>query len=395
MKLHRNIQLLIWFNFFIEFRLYAPIAILYFAQISGSYALGMSVFSIATLAASVFEIPTGIFSDQIGRKYTVIAGSIASVVSVTMYAVGGSYFALVTGAIFEGLARAFFSGNNDALLYDTLAESGNESAFQEFLGKVSSSYQVALACAAILGGIVAVHSFAAAMWLSVVPQILCVLIGLRFIEPHTHKAVSSNPYVHLRAAFLNTIRNRRLRALSAASIVGNALSESNWLFQSAFIVLLWPTWALGLVQMLANVGAAVSFYFSGKIIRQHGEFRILTVNIFYSRVVSIIALLMPGVFSPLLLTTPSLLYGMSTIAVGGLMQREFSDEQRATMGSLNSFAGSIAFAICSYLLGLLADHVGVSTALLVTSLLGFSTWRLYKRAFKNVPKHSPVLLREV
>jgi len=56
--MHRNIKVLTWFNFFTDFKLYAPIAILYFAQVSGSFALGMSIFAISTVSAAIFEIPT-------------------------------------------------------------------------------------------------------------------------------------------------------------------------------------------------------------------------------------------------------------------------------------------------------------------------------------------------
>ena len=66
--MNRNIKLLTWFNFFTDFKLYAPVAIIYFSQVSGSFALGMAVFSIATVSSAFFEIPTGIFSDMIGRK---------------------------------------------------------------------------------------------------------------------------------------------------------------------------------------------------------------------------------------------------------------------------------------------------------------------------------------
>lgn len=115
-SLPRNVRLLAWFNFFTDFRPYAPIAILYFAQVSGSYALGMSVFSAVMLAQSLFEVPTGVFSDLIGRKKTIVCGALAGVLSLVCYATGGTYIVLLAGAAFEGLARAFYSGNNDALL---------------------------------------------------------------------------------------------------------------------------------------------------------------------------------------------------------------------------------------------------------------------------------------
>src|SRR3989338_35509 len=109
----RNINLLLWHNFFLDFRLYGPIAIIYFAQVTGSYALGLAVFSIASIASTIFEIPTGVLSDRVGGKKTIILGSLASVLAISSYAAANSFIILALGAVFEGLASSFFSGNND------------------------------------------------------------------------------------------------------------------------------------------------------------------------------------------------------------------------------------------------------------------------------------------
>jgi len=98
--MNRNIKLLTWFNFFTDFKLYAPVAIIYFSQVSGSFALGMAIFSIAMVSSALFEIPTGIFSDMIGRKKTVILGAISAVLYVVFYALGTSFIFLAIGALF-------------------------------------------------------------------------------------------------------------------------------------------------------------------------------------------------------------------------------------------------------------------------------------------------------
>ena len=66
--MHKNIRLLALFNFFTDFHLYTAILIIYFANVTGSYALGMSLFSVAMVSSALFEVPTGVFSDYLGRK---------------------------------------------------------------------------------------------------------------------------------------------------------------------------------------------------------------------------------------------------------------------------------------------------------------------------------------
>ena len=382
MPVSRNIALLGWFNFWAEFRPYAPIAILYYAQVSGSYALGMSIFSAAMLAQSVFEVPTGVFSDRIGRKQTVVYGAIAGVFALTFYAIGGTYLALLVGAIFEGLGRAFYSGNNDALLYDTLAELDDRDSFQHHLGRTSSMYQFALAIAAVLGSLIAAISFEVVYWLSVIPMVLALLVSLRLVEPRTHAASDSNIYAHLSTAFRHFRQNARLHTLSIAGVLNFAIGESAWLFRSTFVASLWPVWAIGIAQLIGNVTAAISFYFAGRLIRRFGEFRLLVGGMSFSEAVNLFGLLVPTVASPALMALNSAFYGVNNVARQSLIQQEFTDEQRATMASLSSFAGSLAFAVFSFLLGALADRIGVTPALIVAAVLGILPMVLYWRVLR-------------
>jgi MFS family permease len=85
-KPHSNIRVLNWFAFLIDFRLYGPFAIIYFAQVSGSYTVGMAVFSVVSISSALLEMPTGILSDRLGRRKTVILGAFFGVLSVASFA---------------------------------------------------------------------------------------------------------------------------------------------------------------------------------------------------------------------------------------------------------------------------------------------------------------------
>lgn len=392
MRVSRNIVLLGWFNFWAEFRPYGPIAILYYAQVSGSYALGMSVFSAAMLAQSFFEVPTGIFSDMIGRKRTVVCGAVAGVCALVFYAIGGTYLALIVGAIFEGLGRAFYSGNNDALLYDTLAEMDDRDGFQKFLGRTSSMYQFALAISALLGSLLASISFQIVMWVSVVPMVLALLVSLRLVETRSHSDTSGNVYAHFSTAFRQFVDNARLRTLSIAGVLSFAIGESSWLFRSAFIASLWPVWAIGISQLISNAAAAVSFYFAGRIIKRFGEFRLLVGGTIFSQLTNLFALLVPTIASPAIMSLNAVFYGVNSVAKQSLIQREFTDGQRATMGSLDSLAGSIVFAVFSFLLGALADRIGVIPALTVTVVLSAVPMLMYWRLLRPRSKQNRAAL---
>lgn len=381
--MHKNIRLLSLFNFLTDFSFFSPVAIIYFLRVAGSYALGMSIFSVAMISSAIFEIPTGVLSDYMGRKNTLVLGAIALTLAIIFYAIGISYWFLFIGALFEGLSRSFYSGNNDALLYDTLRDQKNENNFHEYLGKTSSLFQFASAVSATLGTVIAYFSFPIALWLTVIPKIIGVFVGLKIEEPKTFTKNSSNIFEHLESSLKQFINNKKLRLLSVSSIISFSLSESGYQFRSAFTNTVWPLWAIGTTSILSSLGAAISYLHSGKYIKKFGELKILIVSTIYGKIANIIALIYPTILSPLIMTTSSLFFGVSEVSKKSLMQKEFTDRQRATMSSLNSLISSLAFGLVSFCLGLFADKIGPAKALLTTTILGIPIIFVYLHLYKS------------
>ena len=380
--MHKNIKLLALFNFFTDFHLFSAILIIYFAQVTGSYALGMSLFSVAMVSSALFEVPTGVFSDYMGRKKTMMIGAVCAVLAIAFYAIGVNYWILFIGALFEGLQRAWYSGNNDALLYETLSNSNSKDDYDHYLGKTSAMFQVAAAVGIIVGGFIAVWSFPLVMWLSVVPQVICLIISLLIIEPVRNSNQSSNIYTHLITAAKKIWMNKKLRLLNISSIISYAIGESTYQFRAAFVNTLWPLWAVGFSQILSSIGAAISYWYSGKLIKKVGAFRLLLISNIYSKVINIGSVAMATVGSPVLLSSTSLFHGANDVANSKLMQKEFTDEQRATLGSINSFMGNLAFGFLAVVLGIFADKFGPAKALLFAYIFSLPTllinWVLFK-----------------
>ena len=382
----KNVRLLKIFNFLIGFSLFAPLAIIYFSKVSGSFTLGASIFGITMLASALLEVPTGIWSDKVGRKGTIILGSWARVIAFILYAIGLSYWWLVAGAIFEGLSRSFYSGNNDALLYDTLADNGLEDQYSEHLGKTSSTEQLALAISAGVGSIIANFSFTYLMWFSVISQVIMLIISYGFIEPKSRRKLNTNIYSDLKEAVSLFVHNKKLRLLSITSIIDYSFSEMMYQFRAAFINTVWPLWAVGFANVLSNLGATISFYYSGKILRKFKATSLLFFDTIRGKITGLISYGLPSLFSPLLMATGSLMFGVNTVAENKLMQAEFSDHQRATMSSLNSLGGSLGLAGMSVLLGGLADAMSPAKALLTLNIISMPIIYLYYLLFKHSRK---------
>ncbi|MEV4708447.1 MFS transporter [Actinoplanes sp. NPDC049316] len=361
-KVSRNVRLLSWFNFFGDFRMYGPIMVIYFAQVTGSYAAAAGLLAVKQLSSAACEVPTGVVSDRLGRRGTMIAGAVVMVAAHAGYAAAPGYGLLLVAVVLEGAATALWSGNNESLLYDTLLEAGREEEFPRHAGRVNSMFQIALALAAAIGGAVAgAWSLRAVVVLSIGPQILCVLVAVLVREPRVTGPLESTVLTHLGSA-LRGIRDhpvlRRMTLVSALRYSGESAAQ----LSPVFVAGLWPLWALGLWRTFGHGVAFAGFRISGWVIGRLGPARTLLSGELVDNVANVVALVKPTVVSPVLLGSPA--YGVSTIAQQTVLQREFTDRERATMGSLASLLGSVLYGVVALGAGLVADRWGIVAALL-------------------------------
>ena len=366
MASHPNIARLKWFSLFIDLRLYGPFAILYFAETAGSFTLGMLVFGTVSVVSALCEIPTGMVSDRAGRKLTMASGALFSFFAILSYALASDVSLLLVGATLEGLSRSLFSGTNAALLHDSLSEDGNAEQYHHHFGRMGSMLQLGLATGALLGGVLGLWSLNLIFWLTLFPQAIAVILAFTLVEPKRVIDTKTTNFTFLLEACRHLIANKRLTWLAIAQSVGFGFGEANFQFVAAFFRTLWPLWAIGLLRTAAHGMASAGYWLSGPIIDRFSHYRVIIFSSTYGQGANIIGLLMANVFSPILMTSPSFLYGVNQTAKNHLFQKEFSDEQRATLGSIVQLSGSIVFFFASLLIGWVADVFSPQTALLTS-----------------------------
>lgn len=389
MSLAKNIRLFSLFNFFSNFKFYIPVQLIYFYHITNSYSLAASIASITMLSTAFLELPTGVFSDRIGRKKTIIFGTCLNLVALLLYALGTEYWVLLLGAVFNGASIAFYSGNNDAYLHDMLSSESLEQEYHNHYGKINSGVAFALSGSAFLSGFIANESFRLLIWASIVPQIIALVISFYMTDIKTSKEYNSSIVTHLKEATLEFKRNINLRLLSLANILGDGAGMSAYQFQSAVIASVWPLWAVGIARSFQEWSGIPGYYFAGKIINKFGAINVALFGAFQSWLSNILAVIFQSVFSPILIASSALLWSPSDTAQSSLFQKEFSEKQRATMGSLNSLLGSTYFAILSYLIGIFANYYGPFNALLLTQILFAPSLVFQFLLFRRLSQPSP------
>jgi MFS family permease len=366
--LKHNMRALFRFTFFSNVQPYYVVLVLYFAHILNSFTLGASVWAFVQVAQAVLEIPTGIVSDRLGRVVSMQVGALSSLAGLIIYALSPGYWVLLVGAALQGLSFAMFSGNNNALIYDSARNGGEKDEFHSFYAKNNIALEVGGIISAITGTALAAISYSLVLWISVVPQVLAVLVTFSMIEPPRHSPLSGNMFSHLGDVFRYYKKNSHLRMMSIASIIGGGVGGAAWNMMPAYYNQYVPLRYVGSMLSANYLWSTIGFKASDWFMKRFKPASILIFSEAYARIVSFMALVGSTVASLFVMMLAGITYGPSDTAKQHLLHEEFTDAQRATMDFLNSLVTSIVYALFLVLAGYLADRYSPRFSLLVCNI---------------------------
>jgi hypothetical protein len=183
MSYRLNIPKMYVFAALTGFQLWMPIWVV-FMQARG-LTLGQigALSSVAWLAIAAAQVPTGVVADTWGRKWSLIAGALCH---------GFGMFGLLTRVLSPVfliafvawvLSMAFWSGANDALVYDSLRADGLADTFVRVDARWTVVNQAASVLAGLASALLARYDL---RWCFIVTGVACLaatLVGLTFAEP--------------------------------------------------------------------------------------------------------------------------------------------------------------------------------------------------------------------
>lgn len=389
MRLKGSINLFKFFNFIHSFDLYTAIKVIIFYQLTQSYSAAAGLISITLISSALAEVPTGVFSDMVGRKRTIILGTFCFLVAYVLFASGLDYWVLAFGAFLEGVGLSFFSGNNNAYLHNLLSDENKQEEYHHHFGKVMSISTFSSVAAVFIGGWIATFSVALALWLNVIPRLLSFLLAIFLKDIKREEPVDTNVFAHLKDALREIKHNLTLRYSSLSSVLGGSGFAAGEL-QAAAFAMVWPTWAVGAAKGIQSVAGIPGYYYAGKLIDKYGSVKIMATGTILSVLGNIGTGLVRSAISPIFVMLSLPLYGPSDAAEQRILQKEFTEKQRATIASINSLGNSITAGIALYFCGLIANQYGPFIALLSTQVLLipslFYQFLFLKRVNKEYPK---------
>ncbi len=388
--MRRNIVLFKFQKFFNGIWLFSALAVIYFEQITGSYATAMLAFSFVNLFQSLAEVPCGMVSDRISRKSSLVIGSICVFTNMVLWALAGqtnTIFLLFLGSALRGIGLAFKSGTDSAMIYETLQQIKERKLFLIILSKISSFYQLGALIAAFVATVISYYfSLQILVWVSIFPYFLTIIVNLLLVNPKSYFEKEMSPIHQLKKSIKCFVKNSKLRKYALLQIANNSLSVSVFRFEASYFESLIPIYFVNITRALQHATGWISFHIV-TLFSKTNLLKLLCLSSFGNAAIRLIALTMNNQITPFFNSLQNLFYGTSASSSTSLLQQEYNKGLRATLDSIVNLFGGIITAVLGFILGYVADILSPRMVLFLAVFFSMLIALAYGRLFKPSKKH--------
>lgn len=183
----RNIRVNYGFTFLQSFNLTHGFWMIYLASKGMSLVQLGILEGIFHITSFLMETPTGAIADIFGRKTSRILGRFFIIAYILLTLYGETFLHFQISFVFCAIGWNLESGAGEAMVYDSLKETGEETRFMKVQGINEVVYQIALGLALLIGGWIALHSYEDLYLGQVVVLIASILLATLFRETKIDK----------------------------------------------------------------------------------------------------------------------------------------------------------------------------------------------------------------
>lgn len=338
-----------------------------------------------TLGFVIFEVPTGVIADTLGRRVSYLLGCLTLAVSTALYLlmwqIHGPFWGWAASSLLLGLGYTFFSGALEAWLVDALHATNFKGSLDGVFAKGQIVGGVAMLTGSILGGVIAQFT---SLGIPYVLRSLVLLINFAtaFLlmkdlgfspkkNPHYLKEMKNI----LKASIDNGLKNPPVKWLMISSIFITGISFYIFYALQPFLLKLYGDEKAYTIAGLIAALTAVS--------NIAGGFAAPFIKRLFSRRTS--ALIVGGLFTAVILLLVSLtnnfwiaiilifLWGLLFAGLSPIRQAYINgiipSSQRATVLSFDSLVGSTGGVFMQPVLGKIADIYSYSASYMIAGII--------------------------
>jgi len=328
--------------------------------------------AIYSVSIVVLEIPSGYLADILGRKKTLIIGSLLGFLGFCTYSISYGFIGFLIAEIILGFGQSLISGADSAMLFDTLDEMDRKDEYVKYEGRIISLGNLSETIAGVLGGLLVGISLRFPYIVQTGVAFLAIPASLTLYEPLRNTKVLKTGFKHiLKIVKYSLYDNRELRwNIIHSSIMGAAtLTMATLIVQPYLLLIELPLFYFGIVWPALNLTVAVVAFYAYKLeykIKKTKSLMLITLfiplgYIALSQVVSYWGILILVIFYTF--------RGFATPVLKDYINQLTESSVRATVLSVRNFVIRIFFAIIGPFIGWYTDLVSLQAATLIAGLV--------------------------
>lgn len=366
-RLEQNVYRTLLVGFFQVFLVIMPVAVPFFQSKGLSMQEVFTLQAVFGLGVLLTEVPSGYLADILGRRNTLIVGTIVGALGHSCLLFADGFWGLALFEIALAISHSLVSGADLALLYDTeLALGKSEQEQRQVVGKLFSARNFSESVAAISCTVIMLYgTFADLVLLQVLVAWIPVLLVTRLVEPPgarlANDAHMQNMVVILR--YLATHSKVLRLVFLALSIWSLTTFYAVWLLQQ-----LWQEQGIALAHfgwLWAGLSlmSAIAGRWAHKLEEWFGAAAVLAF-VGLAPAIGYVGMGSFGVVGGLLASTTFFVSrGIGIVVLRDALNARIPSEFRATANSLSSFAFRGAFVATGPIVGWVFDLWGMDVAL--------------------------------
>jgi MFS family permease len=336
-----------------------------------------------TVGQVLFEVPTGVIADTVGRRASYLLGAATLTVSTLLYVLlwhlEAAFLPWALASALLGLGFTFFSGATEAWLVDGLAASGYEGSLESAFAKGQVASGIAMVGGTVAGGVLAqVTNLGTPYLVRAGLLVLTFVVAWRAMHdigfaPKPRVSVVGEMRAILRASLDHGLRNPPVRWLMLSAPITMGVSIYGFYAAQPYLLELYgntDSYAVAGISAslvaVAQIVGGLSATAVSKAFRHGTSVLLLTAS------VTAVMLLLIGLvtnfwLAMILLAVWAIMFSTAVPVRQALLNRLIPSAQRATVLSSDNLLASVGGAAIQPTLGRAADAWSYGTAYLVSA----------------------------
>ncbi len=389
-QLERNVYLLFGLKAAKWFMLFMPVVVLFFMENGLTVKQIMLAQAAYSLSVAFFELPSGYFSDKLGRRLTLIIGMLLTMAGYVIMGLADGFWWFIAAEITMGLGGSFVSGTDSALLYDSLLQLKRQDRYLKLEGRMYSVCTFSEAVAAIFGGWIASQfGMRATIWAFLGVLSIGLICTWMLVEPQVVKQAenprSTRPKDILHYVFIENKYLRWFVILSGS--IGAATLTMAWFTQVYMEYIGLSLTTIGWLWSALNLTVAIFAFLAHYVYRFLTKFQVV-VLIVLGIIVGYAGLGMS--YNVVGLAFIFLIYivrGIATPVLKDFVNERTPSEMRATVLSIRGLIIRVVFSTLAPFLGWINDTYTLQQAFMLAAatfgILGLMSLFMLKWGVKN------------